>query len=188
MCNLHSTLLALNPECDTFVSRNHRSLTATLSLAGNSLSRRHHSEHVIPAVLERSMPVKNRSTAGSERSVLCSETSFCHKIWHKPFSYRNCASDFTWNFRSQFSEWVEFITFPDRTNCRQGFMTVIRCMANKLIVTTGYIRTCKHLFGIFENEARWFLMAIRGKLFAIRNDDVYYVIPISEAHERFQGP
>jgi hypothetical protein len=184
----HSLPLVFYEECDTFVSRNHRSLTATLSLAGNTLSRRHLSEHFLPAVVKQFTQVQDASAAGSERSVLCSETSFCHMIWHKPFSCRNDASYFTWNFQSQLSTRTKVITDPERTYFDRVFLAITRHMLDKLNVTHGYIRTYKHLCHIFDDVDRWFLMAICGKLFAIRDHDVYYVSPISEALQRFRGP
>lgn len=185
---IHSLLLVFSYECDTFVSRNHRSLTATLSPAGNSLSRRHLSEHFFPVVLKQLAQVQDASAAGSERSDHCRETCFCHKIWHMPFSCRNCASGFTWNFRSQLNSWNEFITLPEWKYCDSVFLTLIRHMSHKLFVTPCYIMTYRHLCDLFDDRNRWFLVAICGKLLAIRNPDVYHVSPISEAHERFQGP
>ena len=131
MDSLHSLLLVFSYECDTFVSRNHRSLTANVHLTGNSHSRRHHSEHFPPAVLMHFSPLQDASAAGSERSVLCKETSFCHKIWHKAFSCRNSVFDFTWNLRPQFSTRAEFIIYPERTYCDRVFLAVVRRMLDK---------------------------------------------------------
>ena len=132
-------------------------------------------------MLKQFTQVQDASAAGSERSDHCRETSFCHKIWHKPFSCRNGAFDFTWNSRSQFYSQVEFIALPEWTYCDDVILTVIGHMRYKLLVTPCYVMTYRCLCHKFYDVDTWFLMAICGKLFAIRDHDVYYVSPISEA-------